>query len=37
MDHPNPLFAAGLPIVFDVGDATPRMPRAGQTLFGEAN
>ena len=28
MDHPNPLFAAGIPIVFDTGEGSGWMPRA---------
>jgi len=32
MDHPNPLFAAGVPFVFDAGDAGPGMPHAHEAL-----
>jgi hypothetical protein len=32
MDHPNPLFAAGLPIVFGTGDDSGWMPRANEVL-----
>ena len=35
MDHPSPLFAAGLPIVFDLPETGARMPAAGGTLLGE--
>ena len=32
MDHPNPLFAAGIPIVFDTSEGSGWMPRASEAL-----
>ncbi len=32
MDHPNPVFAAGLPIVFDIPRSGAQMPRGGHAL-----
>ncbi len=34
MDHPNPLFAAGIPIVFGTEEVTGWMPRANERLAG---
>ncbi len=35
MDHPNPLFAAGLPILFDTPETGAGLPRANDALFVE--